>query len=336
MVLTMQLEEPYDIVVERGVLEKASSLLSLERKVLLVSDDGVPSTYQQTLLKQCKQGYLYVIPQGEASKSFESYQRILSFLIEKHFTRSDCVIALGGGVVGDLAGFVSASYMRGIDFYNIPTTLLSQVDSSIGGKTAVDFMGVKNIIGAFYQPKKVLIDANTLKTLDARQFSAGLVEAYKMALNFSLPLVEKIEKSKDIQKDIEDIIIEALKIKKMVVEEDVKEKGLRSVLNFGHTIGHAIEAYEEGRLLHGECVGLGMLFFSSEEVKERILKFLKKYNLPTRVRLDKDAIYEILSHDKKAQGDNIRIILCEKAGSYQIKKIPLEEIKPYMEASYEK
>ena len=164
----------YNIYLERGALKKAGELLNLDRKVLIVTDSGVPSDYAKTVASICKEPFIVTIEQGEPSKCFNTFKMLLSKLVKGNFTRNDCVVAVGGGVVGDLAGFVAASFMRGIDFYNIPTTVLSQVDSSIGGKVAIDFEGYKNIVGAFYPPKAVIIDSDTLKTLPARQISNGL------------------------------------------------------------------------------------------------------------------------------------------------------------------
>ena len=167
MVLNMELgENSYDILVMRGALSYVGKYFKLDRKVLILTDSGVPREYAQAVLDASKCGYIYTIPEGEASKSFENYKNILSFMAENSFTRTDCVVSVGGGVVGDLGGFVASTYMRGIDFYNVPTTLLSQLDSSIGGKVAIDLGIIKNIVGAFYQPKMVLIDPDTLKTLD--------------------------------------------------------------------------------------------------------------------------------------------------------------------------
>ncbi|MDO5479698.1 MAG: 3-dehydroquinate synthase family protein, partial [Clostridia bacterium] len=214
-------------------------------------------------------------PQGEENKNFETYKTVLSALTENGFTRTDCVVAVGGGVVGDLAGFAASSYMRGIDFYNIPTTVLSQIDSSIGGKTAIDFYGYKNIIGAFHQPKKVIIDADVTKTLTKRQIVSGLAEAVKMAATSDKELFSIFENG-DYEEHFDEIIEKSLMIKKAVVEEDVDEKGLRKVLNFGHTVGHAIESNAGlGRFYHGECVALGMLYMADKEAKERIINVLK-------------------------------------------------------------
>jgi 3-dehydroquinate synthase len=180
-----------------------------------------------------------VIPQGEKNKNFETYKFLLEVLSENEFTRNDCIVAVGGGVVGDISGFTASTYMRGIDFYNIPTTLLSQVDSSIGGKTAIDFYGYKNTVGAFYQPKAVVIDPDVLKTLPKRQLNNGLCESIKMAATSDKELFNLI-KNGGAYDNIETVIEKSLKIKKAVVENDEKEVGLRRVLNFGHTVGHAV------------------------------------------------------------------------------------------------
>ena len=184
MTLSMNLgADSYDIIIEHGALAKASEYLNLNRKVLIVTDSGVPAEYADTIAAQCKVPTKIVVPEGEESKGFPTFELLCRTMLENGFTRTDAVVAVGGGVVGDLSGFASASYMRGIDFYNIPTTLLSEVDSSIGGKTAINLGGVKNIIGAFHQPKRVLIDPDVLKTLPPRQIANGLAEAIKMAAN---------------------------------------------------------------------------------------------------------------------------------------------------------
>ncbi len=331
MVISVNLaEQSYDIVLERGALNRVDELLELDRKVLIVTDSGVPEEYARRVADKCKEPYVVTVNQGEASKCFDSYVALLKKMVEASFTRTDLVVAVGGGVVGDLAGFVASSYMRGIDFYNIPTTLLSQVDSSIGGKTAIDFLGVKNIVGAFYQPKKVIIDSNTLIALDKRQLSAGLAEAIKMALNFDSALFELIEKSENLDNDIDKIIEKSLKIKRDVVEKDAKESSLRRVLNFGHTIGHAIESHSNGALLHGECVGLGMLPMCSEDVRARLTPVLEKYNLPTVFKADADELLELIAHDKKASGDDVTVVYCEKVGTFDMRKIKVSDMKKYI------
>ena len=196
-------EDSYDILVERGLLEKAGQHLNLNRRVLVVTDSGVPADYAETLAGHCKEAVICTVETGEASKSLEVFGKLLQTMLDHGFSRKECVAAVGGGVVGDLSGFAASAYMRGIDFYNIPTTLLSQIDSSIGGKTAINFGGVKNIVGAFYQPKKVLIDPELLKTLPPRQISNGLAEAVKMALTSDKELFELFE-TKDIDSNIGD------------------------------------------------------------------------------------------------------------------------------------
>lgn len=316
----------YDVIIQRNIINNVSEYLSLQRKVLILTDDGVPSEYVLKISSQCLNPIIVTVKQGEQSKNIDNYQLVMKTLIEHGFTRTDCLVSIGGGVVGDLGGFISSTYMRGIDFYNIPTTLLSQVDSSIGGKTAIDYNGIKNIIGSFYTPKCVLIDSNTLKTLDKRQLHAGLVEAIKMACTCSSSLFEIISKSKNLENDIDEIIFQSLQIKQKIVEEDLEEKGLRRVLNFGHTLGHIIESASNYNLLHGECVGIGMLSFSSDKARKQIKKLLKKYNLPTSYDLSLKDIEEYLIHDKKKTGDYIWIVSVENIGSYELKKIKIDEL----------
>lgn len=331
MILSLDLKElSYDIVIEKGCLFKASTYLNLNRKVLIITDSGVPSNYANIIKNQCLEGYIYTFTQGEENKCFTTYQKILTYLIDKSFTRSDCIVAVGGGVVGDLSGFVAATYMRGIDFYNIPTTLLSQVDSSIGGKTAIDKCGIKNIVGAFYPPMKVVIDPNVLSTLTNRQFNAGLVEAYKMGLTSDKSLATLIKQSEDIKEDIDEVIIKALNVKLKIVQEDPNEKGIRKILNYGHTVGHAIESSNKFDLLHGECVGIGMTYFASEEVKEEIISVLKKYNLPYYSLLSKDELFKFVMLDKKRTNNYLNIIYVSKIGECEIRQVESKEIINYL------
>lgn len=324
-------DHQYDVVIERHILDNVESYLELNRKVLIVTDDGIPSTYIDKVLSKCKQGYVYTIKQGEASKNFQNFENILNYLIENKFIRTDCIVAIGGGVVGDLAGFCASVYMRGITFYNIPTTLLSQVDSSVGGKTAIDKCGIKNIVGAFYPPHKVLIDPNVLKTLDKRQLLSGLVEAIKMGATSDKQLFDLIKNSNDLEKDIDEIIVKAIKVKKEVVEIDPNEKGLRKILNFGHSVGHAIESSGKfNDYLHGECVGIGMLYFSSNTVKQEILNVLNKYHLPVKVDIDKDELLNYILLDKKRTTDYLSIIYVSEIGTCEIKNEKVENIKKYL------
>lgn len=323
----------YDIVVEKGALSAVRDLLELDRKVLVVTDDGVPAEYSDTVASMCAEAVKITLPQGEATKCMNSLELLLKAMLDNSFTRSDCVVAVGGGVVGDLSGFAASCYMRGIDFYNIPTTLLSQVDSSIGGKTAIDFMGVKNIVGAFYQPKKVIIDPDTLSTLDDRLLSAGLAEAIKMSLTSDKELFEIIENSTDIRSDLEGIITRSLKIKADVVEQDPKENGLRRILNFGHTIGHAVESCCEPELYHGECVALGMIPMCSAEVRSRLVPVLTKNNLPTVINRSSDELMPYIIHDKKMQSSCVNAVFVDSIGSFNIQKVTPNEIIKRLEDS---
>ena len=321
----------YEIVIGRGVLSQAGALLDLGRKVLVVTDSGVPSVYAQTVLDACAEGWLHVLPQGEGTKNLTRWQSLLSDLMEHGFTRSDAVVAVGGGMVGDLAGFAAASYMRGIDFYNIPTTLLSQLDSSVGGKTGVDFEGVKNLVGAFKQPTKVLIDPDCLKTLSPRLLHEGLAEGIKMAVTSDADLFRLIEDTDDLDRDLEAIIAGGLRIKRDVVEADPGEKGLRRVLNFGHTVGHAIESAAGGTLFHGECVAIGMLYCCSGPVREQLQAVLQKYSLPTSDPFDADTLMRYVLHDKKMAGREITLVFAEQIGSFTFRTLPAEAVRTYIE-----
>ena len=311
--------DSYDIVAERGILAKAGGHLDLNRRVLIVTDTGVPAAYSQTVAGQCRESVICTVEAGEASKCMEVFGRLLQTMLDNGFSRKDCVIAVGGGVVGDVSGFAASVYMRGIDFYNVPTTLLSQIDSSIGGKTAIDFGGVKNIVGSFYQPGKVLIDPDLLKTLPRRQIANGLAEAIKMSLTSDRTLFELLE-TRDIEDNLEEIIIRSLNIKKSVVEQDEKESGLRKILNFGHTIGHAIESSEGmSELYHGECVALGMLPMCGEKIRERVIGVLKKCGLYREIEYDWEKITEAAFHDKKADGDTVTVTMVNEVGSFELR-----------------
>lgn len=324
----------YNVVIERGALNRLSEHCNVNQKALIITDSGVPFEYAEAVSNQFKNSIIKVIPQGEKSKSFETYKDLLEVLNENAFSRSDCVVAVGGGVVGDLSGFTAATYMRGIDFYNIPTTLLSQVDSSIGGKTAIDFGGYKNTVGAFYQPKTVIIDSDVLKTLPQRQFNNGLAESIKMAATSDKELFELIE-NKNAADIIDTVIERSLRIKKAVVEEDEKELGLRKVLNFGHTAGHAIEtAAGLSDYLHGECVSIGMLAFSSSVVRERLVNVLTKYNLPVKFNFSADEILSALRHDKKAKSDGVNVVYVGEIGSFEFKFLSFDELDKIIKEAY--
>ncbi|MBE6724855.1 MAG: 3-dehydroquinate synthase [Ruminococcaceae bacterium] len=328
MTLTMNLgERSYGIIVESGALSRAGELFRLDRRALLVTDSGVPGEYVKTVARNVKHPVILTIPEGEASKSMQTLEILLSAMLENGFDRHDCAVAVGGGVVGDLVGFAASLYMRGIDFYNIPTTLLSQVDSSIGGKTAVDFHGVKNVVGSFWQPKGVLIDPDTLGTLSPRHLSNGMAEALKMSLTSDAELFRLFEEEDPADKSaLGEIIVRSLRIKKAVVEADEREAGLRKILNFGHTVGHAIESAAAPELYHGECVALGMLPMCAPAVRERLVPVLEKLNLPVSVSLPVSAVREAMLHDKKSAGGGIDAVTVEEPGSCRVVRMTPDEL----------
>ena len=261
--LTMNLgERSYDIIVKSGSLENLYQFARLDRRVAVVTDSGVPAQYAQMVADQCKDATIITVPQGEASKSFKILETVLRQMLDFGMGRGDLVVAVGGGVVGDLAGFAASIYMRGIDFINCPTTTLSMIDSSIGGKTAVDLGDTKNIVGAFWQPKLVIVDPDTLSTLPRRHFINGLAEAVKAGLLADPELFSIFEKE-DVDDRIGDIICRSLRFKKSIVEQDETEQGMRKALNFGHTIGHGIvfqqaEPHLNVGVLLAELVQLGL------------------------------------------------------------------------------
>lgn len=315
----------YPIVLERGVLARAAEHLRLDRRCLILTDENIPREYIDTLSSQCREPKVFAIPAGESSKTLEMLGKVIETMLEAEFSRSDCVVALGGGVVGDLAGFVAASFQRGIDFYNVPTTVLSQVDSSIGGKVAVNFKGWKNMVGAFYPPKAVLIDPETLRSLPRRQIANGLAESVKMAMTFDGELFSLFERGEGEEK-IDEVIEKSLRIKKFVVEEDERESGLRKVLNFGHTLAHAIESESHKStdfLYHGECVAVGMVPMCTPEVRARLIPVLEQLGLPTAVPFSGECLVEALRHDKKISGTDITLILVDRIGTYRMEKMPV-------------
>ena len=321
-------DRSYPIIIERGVLAKVNEYIDKNRYVFIVSDDGVPNSYAQTLLNQFPNGHLMIIPHGESSKCYEMLKKIHEEMLGLNMSRNDLVIALGGGVIGDLAGFAAATYMRGIDYINIPTTTLSQIDSSIGGKTAINLGSYKNSVGAFWQPKMVFVDLDTLETLDKRNFNNGLAEAVKAGLIKDAELFELFE-SDNYLDNLEEIIIRSLKMKKEVVENDEREKGERKLLNFGHTYGHAYETYYElEEYLHGECVAMGMMtILDNEGIKNRLKNVLMKLNLPTTCEADKERIVELIKNDKKANHDLVSIIQVDEIGKSHIEEWTMDEIR---------
>lgn len=327
--LTMNLgPRSYDIILKRGALENLYQFARLDRRVAIVTDSGVPEAYARRVADQCRDARIITVPQGEASKSLKILETVLRQMLDFGMGRGDLVVAVGGGVVGDLAGFAASIYMRGVDFINCPTTTLSMIDSSIGGKTAVDLGDTKNIVGTFWQPKLVIVDPDTLSTLPQRHFVNGLAEAVKAAL-LADPELFSIFEQGDVDARIDEIIYRSLRFKKNIVEQDETEQGMRKALNFGHTLGHGIEAVRgiKGRrttgLYHGECVALGMLpMIESKTLQKRVRAVYRRLGLPLRASYDKQKVLAEMLHDKKAQAGQITLIKVPGLGCWRTETVP--------------
>lgn len=343
--LNVKVGKGYNIFIEKGLMSSCGKYIkevSKAAKVCLISDTNVYKIYGNTVEEQLRavayDVYTYVFDAGEESKTTATVIPMVEFMAENGLTRNDLVVALGGGVCGDMAGFAAAIYLRGIDFVQIPTSLLAQVDSSVGGKTAVDLPQGKNLCGAFHQPVLVLIDPNTLDTLTPHFFSDGMAEVIKTGCIKSASLFEKTENqnAKDI---IDDIIFECVSIKAGVVERDEKEHGERALLNFGHTSGHAIEKLHNFTTIsHGEAVGIGMVMIAKageangiteKGTSERIANVLKKYNLMTEDSNDLHDIIACMNADKKRTADSIKFVLLSKIGESFTQKIKNEDIPKF-------
>lgn len=332
----------YDIMIEKDFFSLKQKLVEIGlngRKCMIVSDSNVGPIYKSQIMNEiqndCKEICYFEFTAGEASKNLETVQKLITAMIENHFTRKDFVLALGGGVTGDLAGFAASIYMRGIPFIQVPTSLLAQVDSSIGGKTGVDFEQYKNMIGAFYMPKLVYINTSTLATLDARQFYSGMAEVMKYGLimdaSFYEWMIDKMYDIHDKNHDVMEELIETCCIcKQRIVERDPFENGDRALLNFGHTIGHAIEKSKNFELLHGECVALGCVCAAYISWKKNLLSMDEFYeirdmfvpfNLPISLdELDPEEIVRLTKSDKKSEGDYTKFILLKRVGKAVIDK----------------
>lgn len=326
----------YDIIYDYSFSKLADSIVALEKnyqKICIVTDTTVKEHYADQvaeLLKPiCKEVHVFAFPAGEESKNLDTVQKLYEFLIQNKFVRKDLLVALGGGVVGDLTGFTAATYLRGVDFIQVPTTLLSQVDSSIGGKTGVDFSQYKNMVGAFYMPKLVYMNLTTLNTLTARQFFSGMAEVLKSALikdgNFYGWLINHLYEIYEMdQETLLLTVYNCCNIKRLVVEKDPTEQGERALLNFGHTIGHAIEKAMDFKLMHGECVALGMVAASFIAYKRNMLSFDEYYeirdmfvpfHLPITIEdIDPQEILKLTKSDKKMENGSVKFILLKKIG----------------------
>lgn len=339
----------YPVYIADGLLERAGELSSPITgvcKAAVITDDIVEGLYAKRLESSLeKAGFetvRYVFPNGEKSKNTDNLISILNFLSERSFSSSDAVFALGGGVAGDIAGFAAAVYLRGINFVQVPTTLLAAVDSSVGGKTAVDLKAGKNMAGAFYQPKLVICDCSVLETLDKEQISNGFAEIIKYAFIKDRELFNILTAGNS--PNIADIIARCVTIKRDIVVSDELDTGVRHILNFGHTFAHAIEKQSGFTVSHGKAVSIGMSVITRASVKmgicdkscyDGLKKTLEMYSLPLESVYGADDLYAAAISDKKRKGDNITLVLPEKIGKCVLKTVPLREMKEFLKLGIE-
>ncbi|MDC0905725.1 3-dehydroquinate synthase [Gammaproteobacteria bacterium] len=325
-----QRKNKYKILISKEAISRKNiaPLLKEHKKTLIITDDGVPQKIVKKVIAACKPStkvFEIILQQGEKAKSIQNFQKILNFLVESNFDRTDLIIAVGGGVVGDISGYVASSYLRGIPFIQIPTTLLAQVDSSVGGKTAINISAGKNLVGAFYNPKGVIIDTSVLKTLSNREFKAGLAEVIKYALIKNKSLFSLLKRHpKEIllmhHKIIEEIIFASIHTKAQIVTQDEKENGIRAILNFGHTFGHAIEAHGKyKKILHGEAVAKGMKIASkisylesliSEKDHKKVIALLEMFEFDLSLnQYNYEELKPYILRDKKIKAGRLNLVL---------------------------
>lgn len=339
----------YDIVMEENYdkLGKEVAALSVqERRLCVVTDSTVAELYSETVIRQlepvCKEVHLFVFEAGEKNKNLDTVRKLYEFLIQNHYDRNDMLVALGGGVVGDLCGFTAATYLRGIRFIQVPTTLLSQVDSSIGGKTGVDFDAYKNMVGAFHMPQLVYTAAASLLTLTEEQFACGMGEVIKHGLIMDAGYYEWLQEHREeiLARDLsicEQMILISCRIKRDVVEQDPTEQGIRGILNFGHTLGHAIEKLMDFKLLHGQCVALGSIAAAylsagrgeiTVDEAVQIRNVFEEFGLPVSIKdfgLAKEAVIAATKNDKKMDSGKIKFILLHRIGEAFIDRTVTDE-----------
>lgn len=341
MKIRMDLKNAYDIEIGSKIIEKLNLFLKenyKNSKILIISDDLVYKIHKEKIIKELDGFYYkeFIIKNGENSKSTENLIKILEFAAQNQYRRSDLVIAFGGGVVGDISGLVASLYLRGIDYISIPTTFLSAIDSSVGGKTAVNLKAGKNLCGTFYQPKKVFIDTDFLKTLSDYYFNDGLAEAIKYGMIRDKSIFDEISKE-NVSKTYENLpslIKKCLDIKKDVVKDDEKDFGIRQILNYGHTFAHAIEKNSNFEISHGHAVALGMKIMVKnfyESFYDNFIKVLKKYNLDKEIDFDTEKILKVCMVDKKSRNDRINIIVVRNLGTCEILNIDLKDLRKIYE-----
>ncbi len=342
--ITVNATKKYDVVIGDGLLDRLGELIrstGFNGKITIITDKTVDKLYSEKVVKNLiGSGFIvfkYVLDGGENSKTGAEFLNILEFLAKNEFTRSDAVIALGGGVVGDISGFVSACYLRGIKFFQVPTTLLAFVDSSVGGKTAINLKAGKNLAGAFYQPEMVVCDITTAKTLPKAEYACGMAEIIKYGMIFDAELLNLLEKG--MEENSEKVVARCVDLKRIVVENDEFDNGERQLLNFGHTLGHAVEKESGYNIPHGKAVGIGMHLITESAVNsgvcdEEVLKILDflldKYEIPNNCDIPINTLLERTMVDKKRKGDMITVVTPYKLGGCRLEKISLTQWKEFI------
>lgn len=338
--IKIRASKQYEVMIGQGLLADVSKILKLKGlagRMCIITDRKVSALYGKDLLTSLRKAgcecEMFVTEGGEESKSGEEYLRILEFLAQRSYTRSDIIIALGGGVVGDLAGFVASTYLRGVRLVQIPTTLLAFVDSSVGGKTAINLKSGKNLVGAFYQPNLVICDIDCAKTLSKEDFACGMAEVIKYGMLFDLELLDLIEDGMD--NNAEEIIAKCVSLKKAVVEKDEKDIGERQLLNFGHTLGHAIEKETNYAVMHGQAVAIGMHLITARALKKglcgkevllKLITLLDKYNLPLKTDIPMERLIKRTEVDKKRSRKGLTVVLpTQELGKCELKVMTAKE-----------
>lgn len=330
----------YDILIGAGLLsdlgQQILSVLNKPCKICIISDSNVWPLYgkiAETALADVGFSVVnFIFPAGENSKNADTYLNILNFLAENQLTRSDAILALGGGVTGDMAGFAAATFLRGIRYIQVPTTLLAMVDSSVGGKTAIDLPTGKNLVGAFYQPNLVLCDLDTLNTLPDSVFSDGCAEVIKYGVLYDLELFEHLSE-KGLHFDRENVIARCVELKRNVVAEDEFDTGARQKLNLGHTIGHGVEAQSNFTITHGQAVAIGMAIVAKagcKSIYDQLCTVLKKFNLPTTTVYSAIQLYTSALSDKKRSGGTVNLIIPREIGHCEIVPTPVENLESFI------
>lgn len=334
----------YKVLLGNGIIDSVGELIkqaNLSGKICVITDKNVDALYSNRLIKNLTNSgyevYKQVVEGGENSKTGHEFLRICEFLAEKSFTRTDTVLALGGGIVGDLTGFIASAFARGIKFVQVPTTLLSLVDSSVGGKTAINLSYGKNLVGAFYQPNLVIGDLDTLKTLPDEEFSCGMAEVIKYATVFDKSLFELLERNR--KEDLEEVVRRCICLKKSVVEVDEFDNGQRQLLNFGHTLGHSIEQASGFIISHGIAVGIGMVEIVKASVKagycdKSILDRISNLLLLNGLRIDCPysikELFETTLVDKKRKGKSISPVVCKGIGACEVEEMSIGKWKEFV------